>query len=184
MAFVRRIEWISVEDYLAGEREADTRHEYVDGAVYAMVGGTARHNLIAINIVSALRAHLKDSPCRVFMSDVKVHATGAFYYPDVAVTCRPIDGNAVYLDEPVLIAEVLSESTEGRDRLEKWAAYRSLVSLHEYVLVAQDRPAVEIYRRARGGWDQINLESGELIELASVRVELPLDELYAGLPAP
>ncbi|MGH8501210.1 MAG: Uma2 family endonuclease [Gammaproteobacteria bacterium] len=182
MASVRRIDWLSVEDYLVAEEVAEVRHEYVAGAVYAMVGATARHNRIAVRLASRLESHLAGSPCQTFISDMKVCAADAFYYPDVIVTCQPVAPEAVYLTEPVLIAEVLSESTEGRDRLEKWAAYRALPSLREYVLIAQDRPAVEVYRRNEEGWDQISLDSGETMELVSLDLEVPLDELYAGLP--
>jgi Uma2 family endonuclease len=181
MASVRRIEWLSVEDYLAGEQVATVRHEYVAGSVYAMVGSTVRHNLLAVGLASRLYAHLSDSPCRTFVSDMKVRVADVFYYPDVVVTCRPVAPTAVYLTEPALIAEVLSESTEGRDRLEKWTAYRTLPSLREYVLIAQDGPAVEIFRRAPDGWDQISLGLGEVIDLAAVDLKFPLDELYAGL---
>lgn len=183
MASVRRIARLSIEDYLAGERAAETRHEYVDGAVYAMVGATARHNRLALRLATRLEAHLSGSSCQTFVSDMKVQVAEIFYYPDVVVTCRPVTGAAVYLTEPALIVEVLSESTEGRDRLEKWTAYRTLSSLSEYVLIAQDRPAVEVYRRAQEGWDQISFGAGEVIELTSVGFELELDELYAGLPA-
>lgn len=174
---------MSVEDYLAGEQAAETRHEYVAGAVYAMVGGTARHNRIALRLALRLESHLADSRCRTFMSDMKVQAAGAFYYPDVVVSCQPVAPEAVYLTEPALIVEVLSESTEARDRLEKWTAYRTLPSLREYVLLAQDRPAVEVYRRSAEGWDLIRLDAGETVALASINVEVSLDELYADLPA-
>lgn len=183
MASVRRIELISVEDYLAGEQTAEVRHEYAAGAVYAMVGATARHNRIALRLATRLEAHLGGSQCQTFVSDMKVMAADVFYYPDVVVTCQPVAPEAVYLTEPALIVEVLSESTEGRDRLEKWTAYRALPSLREYVLIAQDRPAVEVYRRNEEGWDQISLEIGEIIEFTSVAFMLPLDELYAGSPA-
>ncbi|MBA2491003.1 MAG: Uma2 family endonuclease [Gammaproteobacteria bacterium] len=183
MASVRNIEWLGVEDYLVGEQAAEVRHEYVAGAVYAMVGSTARHNLLALGLAARLHAHLSGSPCKTFISDMKVRSADAFYYPDVVVTCQPVAPNAVYLTEPTLIVEVLSESTEARDRLEKWTAYRALPSLSEYVLIAQDRPAVEVYRRSENGWNQISLGAGETVELASVAFEVSLDELYAGLPA-
>jgi Uma2 family endonuclease len=182
MSSVRTLKRLSTEDYLANEERAEVRHEYVDGFVQAMVGCTARHNLIASAMLSNVRAHLKGSECRVFMSDMKVRAGNAFYYPDVVVSCRPIAPKAVYLSEPVLIVEVLSETTEARDRLEKWIAYRSLASLREYVLLAQDRPAIDVYRRTQDGWVEINFGEAEDLELTSIELKLPLSELYAELP--
>jgi len=181
MASVRKIDWLSVEDYLVAEEVAEVRHEYVAGAVYAMVGATARHNRIAVRLASRLESHLAGSPCQTFISDMKVRAADAFYYPDVVVTLQPVAPEAIYLTEPALIVEVLSESTEGRDRLEKWTAYRALPSLREYVLIAQDRPAIEVYRRSEDGWDQISLGAGEVIELTSIDTKLRLEELYTGL---
>src|SRR5680860_720037 len=138
MASVRKIEWLSVEDYLAGEQAAKARHQYIDGAICAMDSATARHNRIAVRLASRLESHLAGSPCQTFTSDMKIRTADAFYYPDVVVTRQPVAPEAVYLNEPVLIVEVLSESTEARDRLEKWIAYRALPSLSEYVLIAQD----------------------------------------------
>jgi len=126
MASVRNIEWLGVEDYLVGEQAAEVRHEYVAGAVYAMVGSTARHNLLALGLAARLHAHLSGSPCKTFISDMKVRSADAFYYPDVVVTCQPVAPDAVYLTEPTMIVEVLSESTDARDRLEKWTAYRAV----------------------------------------------------------
>ncbi|MBA2410909.1 MAG: Uma2 family endonuclease [Gammaproteobacteria bacterium] len=126
MASVRRIEWLSVEDYLVGEQAAEVRHEYVAGAVYAMGGSTARHNLLALGLAARVHAHLSGSPCETFISDIKVRSADAFYYPDVVVTCQPVAPDAVYLTEPTMIVEVLSESTDARDRLEKWTAYRAV----------------------------------------------------------
>jgi Uma2 family endonuclease len=176
---VRKFEWLSVEDYLTGEAVANVRHEYVAGSVYAMVGATARHNRIAGALFARLNTHLGGSGCEVFISDMKVRAGEAFYYPDLVVTCEPVAPEAVYLTAPTLSVEVLSESTEGRDRLEKWAAFRTLPSLREYVLIAQDRVALEISRRSAEGWDQFAFEGAEEVELASVGLQFPLQELYA-----
>lgn len=164
---------------MAGEELAEVRHEYVAGAVYAMVGTTLRHNQIAGNLFARLNTHLAGSGCRVYISDVKVRADEVFYYPDVVVTCESARPNAVYLTAPALIVEVLSESTEGRDRLEKWSAYRALSSLREYVLIAQDRVSLEIFRRGSEGWEHLTIEGAEEVELASVAFKFPLQGLYA-----
>lgn len=179
MGSVSRIETIGVDEYLAGEEFAEVRHEYVAGSVYAMVGATARHNRIARRLCTMLDRKLAGSPCEAFISDMKVRAGDAFYYPDVVVDCSSPDPEATYLTSPVLIAEVLSESTEGRDRLEKWAAYRGLPGLREYVLVAQDRPSLEVLRRADDGWDRFLFEEDDRVAFASVQLDFPLRALYA-----
>ncbi len=128
--------FFGIADYLAGEAYSDLRHEYAAGEIYAMVGGTSAHNAITLNLASALRSHLSGSGCRTFMSDMKVRVQDQFYYPDVLVTREPWDKNALYQTQPVLIIEVLSESTEQKDRFHKRAAYQTLDSLKEYMIVA------------------------------------------------
>lgn len=180
MASKQKLQTLSKAEYLAGELHSEVRHEYVAGCVYAMVGGTARHNRIALKLALRLESHLGKG-CSTFISDMKVRAGAAFYYPDVVVTCQPIAPDALYVEEPSFIAEVLSESTEARDRLEKWIAYRTLESLREYVLIAQDRPAVEVYRRTARGWDQLSFGPDEELELVSVDLHVPMREIYAEL---
>lgn len=181
MPSVHKLQTLSEADYLAGELQSEVRHEYVAGSVYAMVGGTARHNLISLTLAARLREHLAGTGCRTFMSDMKVRAGAVYYYPDVIVTCQQMPSEALYVTEPRLIAEVLSDSTEGRDRLEKWIAYRALESLRDYVLVAQSKPAVDVYRRTQEGWDQLSFGPDEDLELASLELRLPMRELYAEL---
>ncbi|MDN5938309.1 MAG: Uma2 family endonuclease [Salinisphaera sp.] len=178
MSSVRKLEWISIDDYLAGEEVAEVRHEYVAGGVYAMVGSTARHNRISGALFARLRAHLAGSSCEAFVTDIKVRVDDAFYYPDVVVSCVPVDPTAVYLTEPTLIAEVLSDSTEGRDRMEKWIAYRSLASLQEYLLIAQDEPRLEALRRRGDGWEQAVFGADDVVELESVGLSFPLQDLH------
>jgi len=177
-----RLTYVSYEDYLAYEQRSGDQHEYVAGQIYAMVGVTDRHNLIAGNIYVALRAKLRGGPCRVFMSDVKVRieAADACYYPDVFVTCDGRDQDPYVKQHPCIVLEVLSPSTEGTDRREKLLNYRKLDSLQEYVLVASDRQRIEVYRReADGGWTVDTLSRDEVLELNSVAVALPLAEVYA-----
>jgi Uma2 family endonuclease len=174
------------EAYLVMEAAARQRHEYVAGAVYAMAGGSQRHNRIALNLAARLLVHLAGRPCQVYMSDVKlfVAAAEAYYYPDVMVVCgeaQATAGTALVVDAPVLVVEVLSEATESIDRREKLAAYRRLPSLQEYALVSQDRLEVELYRREGDiGWLYLCYEPGDVVQFASVGVDLPLAELYAG----
>jgi Uma2 family endonuclease len=172
-------------DYLTGEALSPIRHEYVDGHVYAMAGASKAHNLIAGNIFSRLRQHLRGSPCRAFVADmkVKVEASRAYYYPDVVVTCAGQDtaasGPRDYLTAPALIVEVLSETTENIDRREKMRAYGLIDSLREYLLVDSRKAQAELYRkRAEGGWDQWIVTPEDTLTLDSVMLDLTVAELY------
>lgn len=174
--------YLSVADYLAGERESDVRHEYVDGQVYAMAGASDRHNRIAGNIFSRLNDHLVDDECEPFISDMKVKVDPVlYYYPDVVVTCDPPDGDRYARAAPRLIVEVLSPSTERIDRTEKLHAYKRVESLREYVLVAQDMTLIEIHRREEGGGEwtrEILTKPEEHLTLASVGLTLNLSDVY------
>lgn len=176
---------LSIDDYLAGELASEIRHEYVDGEVYAMAGAGRAHNLIVTNIVARLRVKARGTPCLVFATDMKVRvgAWNAFYYPDVAVSCDPSDDNEFYLTAPCLIVEVLSPSTEGIDRREKLLAHRTLESLREYVLIAQDKRQAEVYRRAAdGAWSLEILDEGDPLHLECVGATLSLDDVYEDVP--
>lgn len=178
MALVEKLRPITIEEYLQGEKTSDSRHEYVAGAVYAVVGASGLHNLLTLAFATSLRQHLRGSPYRVFMSDMKVRVEDAFYYPDVVVVCGTIDVGASFQTVPTLIVEVLSESTEARDRLEKRLAYQSLESLKEYVLVAQDKMRVEIYRRVEDGWQLETYSYGDRVRFASIKHEVAIERLY------
>jgi len=174
---------IDVEDYLAGELVSEVRHEYVNGEVFAMVGTSVGHNLIALNLASTLTQHLRGGQCRALMSDVKVrirtHRDDRFYYPDLAVTCSNLKPSDYYTESPVLICEVLSDSTERQDRADKFYAYRKLASLQEYVLVAQDLMRVEVYRR-NTGWELEVYGAEDRVRLESVGLEFAVVEAYEG----
>lgn len=172
---------LSADDYLSGELKSDIRHEYIDGEVYAMAGAGEAHNLIAGNVFSRLRGLMRGGPCRVFISDMKVRvaAWNAFYYPDVLVVCDAADTQPYFKESPCLIVEVLSTSTEAIDRREKLLAYRTLASLREYVLIAQDKRQVEVHRRDEdGAWRLETLEEGDPLHLECVGAVLSLDEVY------
>jgi Uma2 family endonuclease len=176
--------FVSVEDYLDGERIADQKHEYLAGAIHAMAGTTIDHDRIAVNIVIALSTQLRGRPCEVFSSDIKVRiqrdAATFFYYPDVTVDCSgPRDGSAVYLEEPRVIFEVLSPGTERVGRGEKRLNYQALPSLETYVLVDQTRLAVSVYRRTPEGWTfDLLTEPADVLELPEVECRLPLAGIY------
>lgn len=147
----------SPEEYLSLERRAEFKSEYFDGVIYAMAGGSERHNLIAANVIIALGVQLRDRPCRVYPSDMKVRMPNSrrFFYPDVSVICgetRFADDEKDVVLNPVLVVEVLSESTEAFDRGKKFSSYQQIESLREYLLVAQDEFVVEHYLRREDGW--------------------------------
>ena len=183
MKFAKQLE-TSVEDYLQGELVSDIKHEYINGDVYAMVGAKRAHNMIAGNLFAALHNHLRGSPCLVFGSDMKVYiktqTEDCFYYPDLQVTCSVDDKEESYNTQPKLIIEVLSDSTERRDRADKFYRYRKLTSLEEYVLVAQDIQRVEIYRRANA-WDLELFGENECFCFDSVGLTLTVTEVYEGV---
>lgn len=173
---------ISVEVYLEGEKHSDIRHEYLAGQVYAMVGASIRHNLLAGNLFTALRQATHGSPCQVFMSDVKLRIDSAgetyFYYPDIMVCCDPNDRERYWRTRPKLIVEVLSESTERIDRREKRLAHIQLEGLDDYLLVEQESPALTLYSRA-SGWKPQRLEAGDSLSLPDIGLKLPVAEIYS-----
>jgi len=187
MSLPRSKIYLSVADYLEGERDGDIRHEYIDGQVYAMAGSGDRHNRISINLTSRLDAHLTNSRCDVFIADMKVMVDPVvFYYPDVVVTCDDPISDDYYRNEPSLVVEVLSPSTERIDRSEKLFAYRRVPSLQEYVLVSQDRFQLEIYRRQTGDvWThEIFTNADDEIHFTSVTLTLSLQDIYRNVRFP
>lgn len=181
---------ISEADYLAGEDLPGPRHEYLRGAIYAMSGASKAHGIIAGNVFVHLRSHLRGSPCRTWMADMKVQVStaGAYYYPDIVVTCSAADLAADapknYLQAPQIIVEVLSTSTEKVDRREKWLNYRQLPSLQEYILIDQDRQWVEVFRRADNGWLHEISTPGEMLTLRSIDLSISLNEVYEDAAVP
>lgn len=144
-----KVQYMTVRDYLSFEEMAELRHEYVQGRVFVMSGSTEAHNIISNNLNVALYNFLRGSGCRVFHNDMKVRVEKAdcFYYPDVMVTCEPIDAKSVFKCSPSVIIEVLSPSTKQIDRREKLVAYQQLSSLHQYAIVHQSRMFIETYTR-------------------------------------
>ncbi len=181
---------VGVEQYLALDAGSDAKHEYLNGVVVAMAGGSPRHNLIAANLTGALGALLADTPCRVFGSDqrVRIAESGGYVYPDLSVVCdepRFTDERPPSLDNPLVVVQVLSPSTEEHDRGTKLAHYRRLPSLQEILLVEPNERRVERYRRIESGeWLITDVTDGAL-DLASLGGRLAIDAVYAktdGLP--
>ena len=143
-------------DYLAWEAEQSERHIYVRGEVFSMAGGTAEHNSAALNVALALNQHLKGTPCKVFIGDMRLHvqAANCYYYPDVVVTCAAIDTDdpkITTLRAAKLVVEVLSPSTSAFDRGDKFADYRRLETLEEYVLIDPEKGGVDVFRKGADG---------------------------------
>ena len=171
---------ISVAEYLEGEREAEVRHEYVAGKVYAMACASDRHNRIALNVAAALNSQLGAGPCETFISDMKLYvAPDVFYYPDVMVACDDPIADSYFRRHPVLLVEVISPSTERNDRNEKLLAYKSIPSLQEYVIVYQDETHVDVHRRTAEGWtaEEFSHLEDEVI-LNSISLTLTIADIY------
>ncbi len=171
----------SVAEFLAWERRQDQRYEFIDGLVRAMAGGTVDHNTIVLNVVAGLRAALHGSGCRVFAENVKVIVDGAALYPDVVVTCAPVEPKADCVEQPTLVVEVLSGSTEAYDRGRKREAYQRLASLRHYLLISQDQAHIELYSRDRSrGWSAIEVTGlAAAVELEACRRTLALADVFA-----
>ncbi len=177
----------SFDDYLAWEQQQTQRHEFVRGEVFAMAGGTDLHNETTGNLYVMLRQHLRGSPCRVYMADVKVRVETADcgFYPDVLVTCAEGDRTDRCIKRaPLLVIEVLSPTTAVFDLGEKFAAYRQLDSLREYVLVDPERVRVQIYRRQNDQWIVDSAGPGERLRLDSIEWECPVEAVYEDLGDP
>jgi Uma2 family endonuclease len=176
---------LTYADYLAlEEKSLDTKHELIDGEITAMAGGTPDHGALAMAFGRLVQNALGDRPCRVYSSDVRVRvrATGMAAYPDLSVVCGRLEtdpDDALAITNPVVIVEVLSDSTEARDRGVKAAHYRHLESLREYVLVSQRERRIEVHRRNEAGrWELFEYEGGQRVELVSLGCVVPLDEVY------
>lgn len=181
------------QEYLKMEERSETRHEFVNGEIYDMAGGTATHNKIAVNVSFALESVIRKNklPCRSFVNDLRLRILKAnmFTYPDVMLICGKIEFEAGRQDvvlNPVVIFEVLSESTSNYDRSRKFAAYRQIPSLQEYVMIDQARVSVEVFRRDKTKfWIFEALEElTDTLELKSVGIEISMAGIYDGVEAP
>jgi Uma2 family endonuclease len=183
MSTAKKLNLVSVEDYLAGELTSPVKHEYVGGVLYAMAGARNAHNLIASNTLGALHARLRGRPCRPYNSDTKIRVRlpgqVRFYYPDVSVICRPNPQTDSFQDEPAAIVEVLSRRTRRIDEGEKRDAYLTIPSLAVYVLVEQDTAAVVAFRRTAAGFvREVHEGLDAVLPLGEIGIDLPLAEIY------
>ncbi len=186
---------LTPEEYIAFERKfipdsEIVRHEYMNGEVIPMPGASFAHNLITMNISVRLHTSLQGTDCVVFANDMRISIPTArsYFYPDVGVVCEEprFEGDIFdMLLNPIVVVEVLSPSTEAYDRGEKFAHYRQLTSLQEYILVAQDKICVEHYRREEKQWVLTDFQRlDEILHLSSTPCELPLQEIYARVTFP
>lgn len=192
----KAVAWIKPEEYLALEQQASTKHEYLDGVIYAwhglvpeaIAGGSRAHNQTIQNLVIALRLALGPGRCQIYASDLRlqVRARRAYFYPDVAVTCSPADraaaaGQASEFSEPCVVFEVLSDSTEAFDRGEKFETYQRIATLQEYVLVSPSERRVEVFRMASGWAGEVIESESDPVRLECLDLSLPLAQIFEGL---
>jgi Uma2 family endonuclease len=171
-------------EYLALEAASNVKHEYLDGQIYAMAGGSPDHAALQLALPNLLFSQLRAGRCRAHGSDLRIRvlATGLATYPDVSIVCGPReldpeDKNTV--TNPTVLVEVLSPSTQGYDRNEKFAHYKHIPALRQYVLVSQDEHRVEVWTRdAEGGWSGVVSGDGEVADLGSIGARLDVRELY------
>lgn len=176
---------LTVEAFLAWEDQQQERHEFVDGEIFAMTGGTLNHSLLGFTLAKLLDRQLRSRGCITLPEGIKVRAGADIFYPDIVVACSRQQPDPRVISNPVLLAEILSPSTESYDRGGKWSHYQQLPSLQTYMLVAQDKVQVDVYRRTQDGWlfsRHTNLEA--VVELADPPCRLTLAELYADLITP
>lgn len=182
-AFVLPEPILTPEAYLLIENDnnTETRHEYVNGLVYAMTGASRNHNRVVRRLMTRLDLHLQGTRCEPFQSDMKVKIKRGddvrFYYPDLQVACEE-EADRYYNEQPCLIVEVLSDSTQRTDRTEKLIAYQTIECLQEYVLLSQDAPYLEIYRR-KNDWQRESFKEKQSVTLESIDLTLAVEVLYA-----
>jgi len=186
MSTARKLDLVSIDDYLAGELVSEVKHEYLGGFVYAMAGARIAHNLIKGNIFAGLHSRLRGSRCRPYDSDTKIRVRlptqVRFYYPDASVVCRSTPQDYSFQDEPVAIVEVLSRDTRRIDEGEKKDAYLTIPSLSMYLLVEQDKQSVVVHRRVEQGFVcELYTGSDAVIPMPEFDTQLPLSEIYDGV---
>ena len=173
------------EEYFAWEEKQLEKHEYIDGEVYAMSGGSKNNSLISVRFITLFSNHLEGSDCKTGNSDLRVNIveTTNYTYPDVSVTCDDRDkSTSQYITYPCLIVEVLSDSTEAYDRGGKFRLYRNNPILRDYLLVSSTKIEMDLYHKNdRGDWVIINYKEGDIVELKSINLSFSIEQVYRGL---
>jgi len=185
---IRKEHWISPEEYLEIDRAStDVKYEYMDGHMYAMAGGTRNHARVAMNLGTIIDTHLGDGPCRAYSSDVRAQVSESkYFFPDLTVTCSPEDmlGDEDIIYFPRLVVEVLSPSTETRDRGKKFKAYQRCPSVEEYVLIKTEYQEVEIFNRQGDIWTYRRFGPGQEVEFLSIGLTISIAALYSRTDVP
>lgn len=169
---------MSLDEFVAWERDQPERYEYVGGILTMMTGGSAAHVTIAMNLAFALRHALRGTGCRPFGSDMKVIANQTVRYPDISVICRPVGDRENHISDPVVIIEVISPSTEREDRGRKKFDYFATPSIQQYAIVEQDVRRIDLFTRAGNRWTDEIVEGNAILDLSSIGVEVSLDAIY------
>ena len=169
---------LSLDEFLAWERDQPERYEYAGGVITMMTGGSLDHSTIASNLWTALRDQLRGSPCRAFRGDSKIIANHSIRYPDLSVTCTPVRGTEDVVLDPVCIIEVISPSTEREDRGRKKFDYFATPSIRQYAIIEQDERLIDLYTRTGEGWIDEIVQGDAVLKLSSVGVEVSLDAIY------
>lgn len=177
MSTAAQLDFMSEQEYLAGEQISEIKYEYIDGYVYAMSGASNNHNLITMNLSVAFANHLKKKPCRPYSSDMKVKIGSRYFYPDVLIDCSNLTGDSYYTEQPIILVEVLSKSTRRMDETTKRMTYMQIPSLQEYILIEQDFVDVEIIRRETG-WLSEHYFLGDELTLSSIGLTLTVEDIY------
>lgn len=189
MVAQREPRYISIDEWRAlGQANPDVKYEYIDGQIYLMAGGSLAHARIGSNTLRAIEDGLENRTCYVYNSDAAVKLSETRYtFPDVSVSCDPRDRpltEQIEIQAPCLVVEVLSDSTEGKDRIRKANWYRACSTIQEYMLIATKYQAVEVLRRTGDEWTLHVFGPGDEIELVSIGIRLPLAALYRGTVIP
>jgi Uma2 family endonuclease len=170
------------EEYFQWEEGQQLRHEYVNGEVYAMSGGTINHSKIASNLNFILKSHLRGGGCQILTSDARVNIVQSndYVYPDLSVTCDDRDRAAIQaIKYPCLVVEILSPSTANYDRGDKFRMYRRNPSLRDYLLIDTEKIAIDLYRHNElGNWEIVNYQAKDLIELESINLSCLIEDIY------
>ncbi len=184
MTALKLLETITAEEYLGGEKISSTKHEYVDGRVFALAGTSDTHNRISVNLIVGLDEASRRKGCGLFAADLKLSIFGErYYYPDLMVTCEP-EADSYIKEKPCLIVEVLSRSTASMDRREKVDAYLSLPTLQAYILVDSQMRRVEAFTRTPEGWREEHWQGDGVVPFACLDASLEFAQIYRGLELP
>ncbi len=188
MGFAATLPKLTGADYLRWDLSQAQRSEFVGGEIFMMAGAGEAHVTVALNVAMALRQHLSGTPCRTFITDMKlrVEAADAYFYPDLMITCSEQDAKDPMIKrEPLLLIEVLSPSTAAYDRGDKFAVYRMLPSLQEVALIDPDSRRCDVYRKGSDGlWVLHPVEPQQTLQLASVDLAITAEQLWAEVPPP